>query len=400
MTAASISIDKLMLFVIFLILPIFDAANGILVINGLIEEGGIFSPSQLGRAMLMVLVISIVLRSRLSIIPFLLLYYLISIELIYGFLHGQIYGFLLGIITVQKLVYILLVALVMEHILAKGEKEQLYFFKLLQVNLLVLSLCLIFSTITGIGNSTYGWGFGTKSFFSSGNGLGLYLGIGTTILIGIKRHFFSKLSFKIILICSISVALIGTKTALIFCIVNLFLLFWTTRYRVFIFICLLAVLSFAMSSIIDVINVIFEVITARLSNSENIISYFGSGRIEYVVTAFDNFWEGDGNVFRLLFGSGALISFHSTVQTPFYDILETDLFDLMFMYGLFSVFFYLGLSLAICVKLIRYPIFFLAFLLLLGHSIIAGHVIFNGMSSVCFAILYAISTNLKRLNKC
>ncbi|NRF27189.1 O-antigen ligase family protein [Vibrio coralliilyticus] len=397
---ARVRIHYLVLLLLFLVLPIFDSINGVLVINGLIEEGGIASPSQLGRAILMALLIFVVYRTKLSIVPFFFLFFLLLVEFLYGFFHGEPYGVLLGIITAQKLIYLLLLAIVLKSILDKGLLAQEDFFKLFQINLLILSLCLVFSTVTGLGNSTYGWGFGTKSFFSSGNGLGLYLGIGTTILIGIRNYFYSDINFKILLVCSFSVALIGTKTALIFCIVNLTILLWTSKFRWLIFFGLSAVMPFLMDEVISIVSVMFEVITTRLSKSDNIMYYLGSGRIEYVTSAFEVFWKGDGSAFRLLFGSGALISFHSTTQPAFFDVLETDLFDLIFMYGLVSACIYLGLSVFICYKLRKHTILFVASLLLLGHSVVAGHVIFNGMSSVCFAIFYALSSNVTRLYRC
>ncbi|MDO6531109.1 hypothetical protein [Vibrio splendidus] len=391
------NIDYLMLFVLFMVLPFFDAANGILVINGLIEEGGVASPSQFGRAMLLGLLVYMVYRARLSVVPFYFLLFLLSVELVYGLLHGQVFGVILGIITTQKLIYLFLVSIVIENILSKSQSSQKDVYNLFQVNLLILSICLIFSTITSVGNSTYGWGFGTKSFFSSGNGLGLYLGIGTLVLIGIKRYFYPKISLMILFVCSVSVALIGSKTALLFCMINLTLLLWITKYRSIVFVIFIVISPFFIASVVDFLFVLFDVIAARFDNSDSLLYYLGSGRIEYVLSAFDVFWENDGNIIRLLFGSGAFVSFQSIEHVVLFDTLEADLFDLIFMYGLVSAIIYLSLSFFILYKLKGKPILIVAFLLLMGHSVIAGHVLFNGMSSICFAIFYALSSNVRRL---
>ncbi|MFT6586823.1 MAG: hypothetical protein ACJAUY_001750 [Cognaticolwellia sp.] len=387
------SYRSILLTFLFILLPIFDAINGYLVVQGIIESAGIASPSQLGRLLVTILLVYIILIKRLSILPVFFLIYLLIVEVFSGLYHQNQYGFTYGVLSAYKIGYLILLTITLKHYAKspEGFQQLVVFFK---YNLIIISSMLYFSIITGVGNSTYGFGFGTKSFFASGNGLGLYLGVGSLFLIGLRHYKLASFSQKTLVYIVLSIALIGSKTALVFCTFNLLCLVMLSKYRIS-FTVVLSLLVFALlPKIIDFFGVLFDVIIKRQANSDSLILYLGSGRIEYVIDAFNVFFSERSNPLRLLFGMGAFTSFQNPLSVQVFDTLETDLFDLLFMYGAFTVILYLTVISATLFKLRKHKVFFFGMLLLSLHSIIAGHVIFNGMSSVCFALFICVASFL------
>jgi hypothetical protein len=383
----------MLLFLVFILLPFFDAINGYLVVKGIITSAGLASPSQLGRLSVSIFLVYIIAVKKLGVWPIFLFVYLFIVEVYSGLFHINQYGFTYGVISAYKLGYLILLTMVLKHYSQTKEgMTQLGTF--LKYNLFIIASMLYFSTVTGIGNSTYGFGFGTKSFFASGNGLGLYLGIGTLFLIGLKEYKIVDFSNKTVLYLVISIALIGSKTALVLCIVNLVTIILLSKYRLIFIVLFSLLLTLFLPKIIESLSILFDVILKRLDNTDNIIVYLGSGRIDYVADAFEKFFLTDPNPFRLIFGMGAFTSFQNPLKVVIFDTLETDLFDLFFMYGILSVIFFLTIIGFILYRLRKFKILFIGMLLLSLHSIIAGHVLFNGMSSVCFALFICVSNYL------
>jgi hypothetical protein len=384
---------NLLLIFVFILLPFFDAINGYLVVKGIIASAGLASPSQLGRLLVSIFLVYLVAVKKLSIWPTFLFVYLFIVEVCSGFFHINQYGFSYGVVSAYKLGYLILLTMVLKHYsqTTEGMNQLGNFFK---YNLIIIASMLYFSTITGIGNSTYGFGFGTKSFFASGNGLGLYIGIGTLFLIGLKTYKLVRIEYKTILYIALSIVLIGSKTALVLALVSFITIIFLSKYRLIFILLFSSLLILFLPKIIGSLSVIFDVILLRLNNSNNLLIYLGSGRIDYVVEAFDNLFQSDPNALRLVFGMGAFTSFQNPLKVTVFDTLETDLFDLFFMYGFLSVICFITIVCYVLYKLRKFKILFIGMLLLSLHSIIAGHVLFNGMSSVCFALFICVSNYL------
>lgn len=391
--STSITNYKVLLVSLFIILPIADAINGFLVVKGVISEAGIASPSQLGRLFVSVLLVYLLTIKKLGVLPAFLFLYFLSVEVVSGLYHNNSYGFTYGVVSAYKLGYLILVTIVLNHY-TKTEKGMKQLALYLKYNIFIIALLLYFSIFTGIGNSTYGHGFGTKSFFASGNGLGLYLGVGVLILIGFKRYNLLSINNSSLFFLALSIAFIGSKTALVLCLVNIIFMVSLSKYRMlFIILFSLLMITF-LPQIIESFNVIFDVIIKRLNSSDNILLYLASGRLDYVLDAFSTFFKTEPSVYRYFFGMGAFTSFQNPYSVVKFDTLETDVFDLLFMYGLLASAFFVFVNVFILLKLRKYKIFFFGMLLLTLHSAIAGHVLFNGMSSITFALFICISNFL------
>ncbi|WP_351124390.1 O-antigen ligase family protein [Shewanella sp. T24-MNA-CIBAN-0130] len=391
----SFSIKGMILFLLFIILPLFDMVNGFLVVGDYLPEGGLASPSQLGRLSATMILFLVCIFKKLNTGWVFLLYYLIGIEIFYGLQHLQTYGVMYGIMSAYKIVYIVLTCIVLKFYL-KNERDYRLLGKLLKWNLYLISGSLFFTLFSGLGNSTYGHGFGTKGFFASGNGIGVYMGVMTLIMFAFKKYkIYENVSTVALVIFALSTGVIGSKTAMLLSLICLFCLMWFSRYRSVWLV--LGVVGFILilPKVYEVFNVVFDVVVKRYEASESLIMFLGSGRIGYVEGALHVFLAQSDVNLRLLFGSGAFVSYQ-VPEIAIYDTLETDLFDVLFMYGIVGVSFFLTFLVYIVFSLRKHFIFLLAAVLLFSHSIIAGHVIFNGMSSFAIVVLFIISNILKK----
>lgn len=374
-------------------LTLFDMLNGYMVIGKLIPENGLASPSQIGRLLAISGLITLVCYKRLSAIWFFGFIYLFLIELYGSFIHLNQSGFLFGLVYLGKFIYLLLIFLVLDDYFSKDANSATYFLgKVIKWNLIIISMSLVFSTITGIGNSTYSFGFGTKSFFASGNGVGVYIGVMTLVSIYLKKSkLYKDISLITLLIISISIALIGSKAAFVFSIICIMSVIWFSKFRIIGTMMVVLVIIFGSYYLIEIFNVVFDVVAKRYDNSSSLIQFLGSGRDDYVTGAFSELFSQSDSNFRLLFGGGAFLSYQSPKLMSGYDTLETDFFDVLFMYGILGLIFLLGIYTYILFKLRKEKILFLSATFCMSHSILAGHVIFNGMSSLCIVILFVLS---------
>ncbi|HHQ4776992.1 TPA: hypothetical protein ACSP0C_000698 [Aeromonas veronii] len=372
-----------------------------MVIGKVIPENGLASPSQIGRFIAILGLLIICFYKNLNVTWVYAFICLSIIEIHAAFLHSSEIGFVFGLINISKLVYLSMLYLVIKDFFDKDHQSAVFFIgRIIKWNLLIISFSLIISTVTGIGNSTYGYGFGTKGFFASGNGLGVYFGVMTLISIYLKSvNLYADITNKTLFFISLSVALIGSKAALIFSIICILHVIWFSSYRIFGVVVILMFFIFGSYYLLEIFNLIFDVVSKRYANSSGIIEFLGSGRYDYVINAFDELLSQPDAALRILFGGGAFLSFQSPSLFTGYDTIEADLFDVLFMYGIFCAIFLLCMYIYILIKLNKNWVLFLAAILCVFHSLLAGHVIFNGMSSLCVVILLVFATCRGKINR-
>ena len=373
---------------IFVCLPLFDMVNGFLVVRGYLAEGGLASPSQLGRLIATLILIIACYRSKISIVWVAVISGFLLIEILIGIITSNMIGTLFGFLTVYRIIYVYLMFIALRKYL-KSDISLLG--KYLKLNLNLICLSIIFGFVTGLGNSTYGWGFGTKGFFASGNGVGVYIGVATIFLLGMRRHkIYENTGNLTILIAVGALLLLGTKTALVFCLLILLLMTWASRFRIILTASVVCGVLYYQAQILSALSLFFDIIILRYNKSASLLQFLGSGRIDYVTDAFETIKSQNVGPLRWLFGGGSFLSFQNASKSKGYDTLETDPFDILFMYGLYGLVVYLS-TLLIAVRFdMRHPYILLGLVLLIAHSIIAGHVVFNGMSVTLLAAFLAL----------
>jgi hypothetical protein len=388
--------SRLLLITIFFALPFFDLCTGFLLQKSLIGESGLLSPSQIGRVLCVGLMIYALSKSRFPykfLVPIL---FFIGVEVLSFFYHQNIYGFLFGVLYLTKLIYLcLLITFLYITLKINNSIDDIAFY--VRGNLWIISIALIMSFLTGMGESTYGWGFGTKSYFASGNGLGLYLGSMILFLVFCNYYGFYKTHLLTFFVFLVSLLLIATKTALIFFIVNIVFIYILSKFKFkrIIALFLILILSYFANQLYQEIKTIFDIVFSRFDTSFSIFDFAVSGRNSYVTDAFEVFLSQSNILIRSITGSGAFLSFQDPLNIEFFDTLETDFFDILFIYGIFGIALYIYCIFIVCWMLRKYKLFGFLFILIASHSLFAGHVIFNGMSVNAFGLLIAISLYLK-----
>lgn len=373
---------------IFLALPMFDMMTGFLVVRGFMAEGAVGSPSQLGRFLATLILIYANVGTRIPILWLAIFAGLISLETFSAMQHNQIIGLLFGYVSISKFIYMYLLLVTMVRYV---EEYGAPLAKYLKYNLNFISLSIIFAFMTGMANSTYGWGFGTKGFFASGNGLGIYLGVATLLLLGMRHYrFYNDVGLLTCILSLTSLLLVGTKTSLIMALTILALMLWLSRMRLFILPVFFAVVFFSWDVIIYQMTMFFDIILDRFRNSDSLLEFVFSGRIDYVAGAFTELFKDDVSILRWLVGGGSFVSFQNPAFISVVDFLETDPFDVLFMYGMLGMIgYFMLIGYGITLHLKR-PYLLLSMAMISLHSVFAGHVLFNSMSSTLLIVIIAV----------
>lgn len=400
----SISRTQAILDYIFVFSPIIDAFTGFLVLNGFITEGSLFSPSQIGKIILLLIcLIQVYKRNQKSFnLIILVCFYVFIIELI-SFIYYQtpFYGWSIGIVQLYKVIYLFSIYFYLKELL----KDKIISFSELLNRIVgsgfVYSLILVFTTILGFNSPTYSNGtFGSKGVFASGNGLSIFLGCISSIALYqyiIRKN--KKNLFTFIFIW-LSATLVGTKASIVFLLLNSLILFVygkTITKLVFIL-----AFFFLWVILFDIFKIIFDVIIHRYQNSESLKSFLASGRDNYIKDAFLQYEINGLQSIRIFFGSGAFVSFRSNIDDMrVFDTLENDFFDIFFMYGVNGILLYFIIILKNIFRrnTNKQSLLKLIFICVCSYSLIAGHTLFNSMSGVCLIylplLLYSIQEKKK-----
>ncbi|MEL6932896.1 MAG: hypothetical protein AAFO17_07350, partial [Pseudomonadota bacterium] len=96
-----------------------------------------------------------------------------------------------------------------------------------------------------------------------------------------------------------------------------------------------------------------------------------------------------------LFGGGAFMSYQNPLFVRFFDTLESDVFDVFFMYGVTGILGYTVCLIASVRPFLLRPWMFFPIALLWGHSAFAGHVFFNGLGATLIVIILAVGSKFE-----
>lgn len=403
-----ITLDEIILMLIFYLSPIFDAMTGFLVLHSIMSEGALATPSQLGKFLtVFLLFIQIIKKSDINTIYSIAIFtaYIILLELIFCLYYNTpIYGLLYGFVQLYKVLYLILCFFFLKILLIEKQLLVIDLINLIVNSAKIYSIILIGTTFLGINTSTYSSGtFGTKGVFASGNGLSIYLGFSSFIA---AFYYFkcnrTKKNLITFLLIWISGTIVGTKASIAFlCINTIVVLFYSkTKYRILILFFIVLFFTF----LLDRFSIIFEVIIYRFKQADNIFAFLASGRDGYRDNAFKLYDTSGIKAMRIFFGSGAFVSFRTNLSDmKVFDTLERDLYDVFFMYGLNMLFVYL-------LFLARYffygflhnkKYFSIGFACVAGYSLLAGHTLFNTMSGlglVFFPLLIRFWNYDKKVN--
>lgn len=387
-----LSVSVIFLIALFYLTPLFDAITGFLVLNEIFSESFIGSPSQLIRVAIIIASTTFLRRKDIYCLIGILLYFLL-IEFIAFALYRQLAGVFTSFMFTYKLIFPVVVYLVLKNMIQKGILSVADIHRYMFNSGVIYALGVIIPFVLGIGFATYGEGtFGSKGFFSSGNGLGIYLGVIAALSVdqGMDRDsIYSRLKFLAIFIALI---LVGTKAAMILLIIVMLFVFnrLNSLVKAMLILSIGVVLYSYSDVLLEAMSTVYDVVVYRYQRSETFWEFIFSGRDDYVINAFKEY-NTDGILsYRIGIGGGSFLSFRDpSFYVPAFDTLETDFFDVFFMYGV------IGLS--IYIFLLTYGFYksamkkdygaFIIWWALSFHSLIAGHILLNGMSVIAIVII-------------
>lgn len=383
-----ISMKGILLCYIFLALPLFDMLNGFLIGQGYLATGAIASPSQIGRFMGLILLLAGTIRHKYSPYIVLMLFGLCLLETIFFFRHNNITGTIIGFIYISRFLYMYLVFVFFLHFFSDDITPIMRFLK---YNIIFICCAVILASFTGLANSTYGWGSGTKGFFASGNGLGIYIGVSALLLASLKQYrVYTNVHVAVFAVSAYTLVLLGTKTSFIMFLLVIIAGFWSSRFRILVIPAIIFGTIQFITQISDRLMSRYDIILLRYENSRSLGDYILSNRDVYAEAAWAEFLSQDPELLRWVFGGGAFLSFQNPLWVRTFDTLETDFFDVFFIYGLVGLTGY-ALFLFLSVKpFLRAPFMLVPTVLLWGHSAFAGHVLFNGLGATLVVLVFVI----------
>lgn len=387
------AIQNILLFVLITLVPICDSLTGLLVRGETLSAGGLGTPSQLIRFSIIFLTILVIRSAEKYYILFLASLYLITVEVLSFCVHQSIQGLLIGLVFSYKFIYTFFIFFALQKITdfrQYTEKDILaLIFKFAAYLIAIFLIGILVAVKMGISKSF----FRTQGLFSSGNGLGILIGSLTMMIFyGIRKRLLSGWKPKILYVLGLlSLVLIATKASVIFLLINLVFLLFSLHalFIVLIIFGLISALVVFWSSFVNGFNVAFEIIIFRFEHKTSWVGFILSGRQDYLDNAFKAFNETGFKAARYIFGAGSFLSYESPDDfTLKYKMLEMDIFDTFFIYGIIGVLFYTYFIFYTTIRAFKKSrLLGWCCLTLFGHSVIAGHTMFNGLSATAIVFL-------------
>lgn len=389
--------NKYRLIITYIILsPIVDLLTGICIHRFHMPEGFLGSPSQLFRILYLILFVSLLTRHQ-SKICLIIFFWILSLETMGFILVNQLVLFLSGLNYAIKILFIVLLYYSVNNAISNGGIAAEKIAQAYLNSSTLYALGVIIPAFLGVGAMTYNGAedafFGQRGLFASGNALGIYLGVAGIFAV-LKAHK-NLINIQQSLLIVFALLLVGTKTALCCLAVLLFVFLYVIKskwLRVLIVLILSVIVFTYLGQIIDTMSQMFEVVFFRFDKSETLLAFLASGREMYIRDAFEQFFQSPIWMLKFLVGGGAFLSFRP-VYTPgmLFDQLEMDFFDVFFMYGLVGLCIYCCIICNFLVKSQKKSKWlFLVTLLFCIHSLVVGHIIFDGMSMISGVVIATV----------
>lgn len=398
-------LSKLYLFTLVFLVPLFDSATGFLVRGESLSAGGLGTPSQLIRFFIVILSILIIQSKRQYISVALITLYLCLIELTVFIFHQSFHGLLLGLVFSYKFIFPLFVFCALKKIFKNFNYSEREIVQLVYKCSLVTVICFLIGDLIAIRVGIAGSFFRSSGLFSSGNGLGVLLGVFSLIILyGFEKKYLEKntqrYSYYLVLVCLL---LISTKASAIFLTVNLLflLLRLSLVYKIVIYSLVTIFLIAFYEPLIEFLSLSFELVIWRFDQKTSWANFLLSAREDYITDAMASFNSTDFIYFRILFGAGSFLSFESPSHfTLLYKMMEMDSFDTFFMYGLVGVIVYC-IVMYYCIKnaILKSSILAFATIALFLHSLFAGHTMYDGLAVMAVVFMFLLVQEKKQENE-
>ncbi|MDU2663346.1 MAG: O-antigen ligase family protein [Clostridium perfringens] len=379
-----------LIYYIFILIPIVDSINGILIKNNVI-----FNIGQIYRILTMVIMVFIAMKiskNYFNIFVIAILFFL-SLNLYYYYYNNNIKSILEDIISNSKLFMIFVIYFSYKVMLNNNKIGNYVINKIISTLIIIFPLTILIPYILGIGFNTYSNSAGFKGFYNANNDLSIVLLIFTIFAI---NDFLNKRSLKSTIILSIniiSLLMVGAKTSLLGLALVLIIYFKNIllklfkRKGIFITIILSTIIYIFYDDLIAIWNKSIERLNYFYNINNSFITLLLSHRNIYLIDSFKVLINIKYPILALLLGTGTYFRCNGVVQGR---IVEMDFFDILFSNGL--------IVLIIVIYLLYYIYrdrykgnseydYKLAFIITIVLSVIVGHVFYSAMSGTILSII-------------
>jgi hypothetical protein len=319
--------------------------------------------------------------------------YLVLAEFMFFLLHQNPYGLGYGFLTGLKLC-----VLYGCSIMVLDPRDRELILRYAKTGLLLIAIALILSLLFDLGRSTYSsGGYGTKSFFASGNGIGVYLGAGTFILVVLDIYGRQRLKGVEFVILSLGLTALATKAAFVFLAMSIVTRLLYHRHELlFSMIAFVTVIVIFSAEMVSLASQIFEIPMRRfLASDGNLVWFLTSARNTFIEDALAMQLQ-DHSTGRIIFGSGAFLGFQDPSAVRKVDLLEADLFDIYFIYGLCGLALYFAFFVRLMGQFGGSRFLQLLTIAIFLHSAFLGHVMLNGLIAQLVLVMNAVSAESGR----
>lgn len=387
---------KYMIIFLLSILPIIDSINGWLVTNGKTSIGTVY------KLIIIMMLFLYVYKAKCfegnSILRIFLVVGYIAISICFNVLTGGI------ILSIELPIKILFNYMIFELFMMLSKKKKITgntILGILNINSIIMIICVLIPYIMKTGYKIYAGGLGYKAFFYSQNEL-------TASLIILFYFCLYKVIMKIDIISLIQLGLIfvcvvitNMKSAIAACLVGIICLIVEyirrkeSKYKILFFVMLIVAVYFGANFFIEQINFSLQRQNALSTlYKHSVLATLTSGRIFYVQQAWNSLIIGKLFIIKCILGNG----FCSNI------LCEMDFIDMFFYLGIIGV---VVLSIFI-IKLLKKSILtikcdnsiirLVGFIVIIGVSFVAGHIIFMATSG-CYFIMFCCFNCLYMENK-
>lgn len=312
--------------------------------------------------------------------------------------------------SLVSLLYFLVSILFFRCFFIEAKIDIEYAFSFLRLYGVLTGVVLVLSLVFGIGIPTYStpdgvvYGFGTESYYSAGNVVGITLicALISSIYLFIQQSNFK--SFFLLFVIYAGLISIGTRTgiAISSILVFLFLAYFFflhkgfLRFRIIVFILVVPVLMFAGFKIYE-FSKNYETMTTKFSQ-------LATGNVRGVHKSTVEEYLSDRTLSETIMGEGYSVYTENYIRySPKKGelaVAEQDVHDVLGAYGLLGVLLIFGFMISVFLMAIitfyyrsSTQLFFCIVLLtaILGHSVLAGHVVFSTKSNQFAALVIALT---------
>lgn len=381
-----------------------DALTGYMINKNLLTIGSVGSPSQLFRFLLTVLLIVQIRKPAYLYISAIMIIWIMVVECINLSFHNRLDWLVVGIVYSYKLLFGLIVFFVFAEYFDKKKLSYHSLQNYIITTCTIYTLIVIISDILGISANSYvGMELGSKGVFADGNGMGVFLGVCSLVVL--NRYVEEKKLTDLVLFFLTGKVLVGlmSKAGILFFLAGLFLLFCKLPLKLKVSIIWLVglVILIFIEPLTFIVTESLHLILWRIERSDTFWQVVLGGRELYLYEVSTYSYNNFIQVIKLLLGGGYRLAFRDPLAGN-YDpegifIVEADFFDVYFMYGIIGFVVYMAVFFkGLCTPKVKGKnILKWAWVLLFIHSALAGHVISSGIALLILPCLLLLMENRK-----